>query len=57
MAGLLKRVDAGWLARSFEDSKRVDASTRNWVVKVRSNWIDSGEDKPTEKPTKNSEAR
>lgn len=57
MAGLLKRVDAGWLARSVEDSKRMDASTRNWVVKVRNNWVDSDEEKDPEKNDAHSEAR
>jgi len=57
MAGLLKRVDAGWLARSVEDSKRVDANTRSWVVKVRNNWVDSDEEKAAEKIKNRAEVR
>jgi hypothetical protein len=57
MAGLLKRVDAGWLARSVEDSKRADANTRNWVVKVRNNWVDSDEKKTPEEGDGHSETR
>lgn len=57
MAGLLKRVDAGWLARSVEDSKHIDARTRNWVVRVRNNWVDSDKEKTPEKDHSPSEAR
>jgi len=57
MAGLLKRVNAGWLARSVEDSRHVDANTRNWVVKVRSNWVDSDEKKTSEEGGAHSKAR
>ena len=48
MAGLLKRVDAGWLARSVKESERADAETRSWIVKVRNNWTDSDEEKTPE---------
>lgn len=56
MSGVLKRVNSGWLARSVEDAKRVDASTRNWVVKVRNNWIDSARDEETHKEKEISKA-
>jgi hypothetical protein len=57
MASLLKRVNAGWLARSVEDSKSTDASTRNWVVKVRNNWVDSDREESSEEEVDSSEAR
>lgn len=57
MSGTLKRVDSGWLARSVEDAKHTDANTRSWIVKVRSNWIDSVDGKADETQKNNSDPK